>query len=1162
VLLSVFALALVVFGQCVAEENAETVPLPDDPPVKDEAKEQTGGRGDGETGRNGDAETRGRGDAEKQSRERQAKSEEPAAQVVEPADTEEPKAKSQEPRAKSEEPKAGTNDPPTRPAAPVEVPVAVAPTKDGPPKPPDLPTPPNPKPTDPPPGAELVPLPPEKPVDLAAPVPLPPTAGVDKESPTLTTDTQQVAPGQQAVFSLYGPETFLRAATATYVLRDELGRQLAAGEMAVKEMPYTEGQPRQLRIPVLDPLACNHELELVLTAPGGQRSELRGRFSVPLLQPKWEHWIALVATPPVAPASVPAGSAMAGTEARPTGWPALRALGISGGMQYRLHAGRRDALRKGQAAFYVENIARQLLSRYHTERGLWEQTIAAIAKDPGDHAALRRDPSLWAPEFAEALAKELKRHAEVYAKDPPLFYSLACEPSVTRLSAAADFDFSPAAIQEFQRWLERDVYGTVKALNTSWGTAFKSWNEVVPMTTDEARLRLNDGVLNFGPWVDFREFQDFTFSKVLRDAGEFVRGTDPAAKVGITGALGAFAFGGWDWSRLSKSLDVVECYDIGGARALWRDLAPGKPALAVISLSEVAPASVPAAPDAGATAAEKISAEARSTIWKFALEGGPRGVLIWDDAPSAAPEQASRRALLNEDGQPSELAKSLSPTLKTLDGEVGALLATCERVHDGVGVLYSPASVRVNWLLEAQRLHGAKWLDAWGADSSGERRESPQLRLRESWSKLLDDLGLTWRYVSSAQVETGGLAKPDCGIKTLVLPRTIALSDREIEGLKQFVARGGKLVADATCGRFDEHGKLREKPALDELLLVDTSSEPSAPEPMNPLERVKGAQSSGVALQVFSHENIANLAPVFSDKPKLPVAKPDAAANPQSAIRNPQWLEYRRSPVLAQSPAGVFLNLDLTDYLRWRLHPDQPRAKAVREVIAAVAFADRLNETLVDLSKSSIPLGTELVWLEMKSQEPRAKSQEQVAPRVLALRRNPQARLHELGTEVDGNWAFEKTEAFSLALRKPVFVTALPSGARSGGAVQKIEGQLDPTLPSLLIVNAQPAQAPVVSAPATVQTGDAFEVSVKPNAKAAALYSMHVFAPDGVERTYHALTKHSADGVLTCSLRLALNEAPGNWKVIVRDLGQGTEGAASFEVKAGLVAEHSAAAAK
>jgi hypothetical protein len=1032
----------------LAEEgNAEVVPLPDDtpPPPPPEPPRVA------------------------------PKKEPPKTPEPTPAKKEEPKAPEPAPATKAEpvvvEPKGPKDDPPPPPIAPVEPP------------------------------AETVPLP------ATAPPPRPATGAAVATAPVepasdalvLVADNPAVPPGGAAVFSLYGPEAHLRAATARYVLRDELGRDVTRGELKVCDLPYTEGKPRKLKIEIKQPLAPQHVLELSLTGADGWQAQASSRVQVPVPQP-WDAWMALISAPP--------------ESASPAAWTTLRALGIRGGLQYRLHPARREALRKGGAPFYVENIGRQLLSRYHTERGLWEKTIAAIAAAPNDRAPLMREPSLCSQGFADAFAKDLKRHADAYAQDPPLFYSLACEPSVTRLAAAADFDFSPAALQEFQRWLERDVYGTVKALNASWGTQFQTWDEVVPMTTDEARMRLRDGVLNMAPWVDFRTFQDHAFSKVLRDGAEFIRQIHPGAKVGITGAMGPFAFGGWDWARLARALDVVECYDIGGARALWRDMAPGKPALAAVSVVETEPAT-----------------DALRTIWSLALEGGPRGVLVWDEPTG----ENGKRALLDAEGKPTALAEALAPALKTLDGETGTLLANSARAHDGVAVLYSPASVRVHWLLEAHRLHGDKWLQAWGADTSAERRESPQLRLRESWTKLLDDLGLTWRFVSSTQLENKDILRPDARIKTIVLPQAIALSDREADALTQFVQQGGSVVADCLCGRFDEHGRLREKPALDELFQVDTSAEPFSPRPMNPLEKVRTAAGAPPAAYL-TPEHLAQLPPVFSDGPKrIGKTKPE--------------LEYRRSPVLATGkPGAVFLNLDLTDYLRWRLHPDQPRAKAVREVLAGAAFAARLTESAIDWQKTRVPAGTQVTWLRVCGAPETS--------RVLALRRNPQTRLHELGTEGDGNWAFEKAESFALALRAPAFVTPLASPAplqdagRPAAATQNVEGTLDPIAPALFVVSAEAPKAPAITVSNSARPGQAFDITVTSGAGAGVcLFNVRLFGPDGRERSYHAATKLTSDGATVHTVPLAFNEPAGQWRIVARDLVRGAAATNAVDVK-------------
>ena len=934
-----------------------------------------------------------------------------------------------------------------------------------------------------PPPAETVPLPAERPKNTTPDKDPAAIHGDDSEAPQLTIENPVVATGKNAVFSLYGPEVYLHGATAKYVLRDEYGRQLGAGSLRVADLPVSEGKPRQIELGVEHPIARGHTLALSLTGDDGKTVELTVPFAVQQPPRNWDGWLNLVSTPPAS-----------------GNWDALRTLSIDGGVQYRLHPARREALRKGQCVFYVENISRQMLSRYHTEAGLWEKTLNAIAAEPGNRAARYRDPSLCSQDFAESFAKELKRHGETYAKDPPLFYSLGSEPSVTRLACAADFDFSPVALTEFQRWLERDAYGTLPALNTAWGTSFSAWNEVQPMTTEEARFRLTDGVMNFAPWTDFREFQDHQFAKILRDGGDYLRRYDSGAKAGITGAMGPFAFGGWDWSRLANALDVVECYDIGGARALWRDLAPGKPALTMVP--------VPGPADDR----PEILGETTRTLWNLALEGGPRGVVLWD---TGADSNRTVSGLIDTEGKPTAAAVALGATLKTLSGETGTILANVHHLDDGVGILYSPASIRVSWLLEADHLHGNKWLETWGRDSSAERRESPQLRLRESWCKLLDDAGISWRFVSSSQLEKKDLLRKDFGIKTLILPRTVCISDLEADALKQFVANGGRLIADACCGHFDEHGRQRKKPALDEIFGVDSSEEPLFPEPMNPLEVLKQPQE-------WKADDVKELAPVFSDKLK---------AAGKFTLNG----EYRGAPYLAVAAGGnaVFLNLDLTDYLRWRLHPDLPRAAATRDAVIRAALSDRRSEW-IDWSATKLPTGTRLTWLGSGGTS---------TSKILALMRNPQARVNEVGTEKEGNWAFEKPEPFTLVLKQELVARhlfpALPDADKA--PVKKLEGTLDPAAPYILTLSAAASAPPTITLPEKAVTGASVEIKIAPAVAGPHIYTVRVAGPDGADRPFYSATLPTLDGQAARTLVTAQNDAPGAWVITVRDIVGGAE---------------------
>ncbi|MEI6232233.1 MAG: beta-galactosidase [Planctomycetota bacterium] len=939
---------------------------------------------------------------------------------------------------------------------------------------------------------------------------------------TLTVVTPSVKLGEDAFFNLSGPDDLLRDARGEYVISDALGRHLARG---VIDLSSQVGKvlEREFRISPPADLVLPNEMykggansvrlhaDFSIVSPGKKASKLGGDFALeipaeakPLV---WDRWIAMTSNPPVSGA-----------------WTKLNEVGIFGGMQIRTSAARRESLRKGNAPFYVENVTRQMLSRYHTEKGLWQKTITAIQADRNGSAPLSREPSLCSQAFADAFGGEIQRISEVYATDAPLFFSLSSEPSMTRLNAAVDFDFSPAALDEFRRWLERDAYGTIQALNESWGTQFESWQTVVPMTTDDVRLRLKDGVGNFAPWADFREFQDYTFSKVLREGADLLRTRIPRAKVGVTGAMGPFAFGGWDWSRLANDLDVVEAYDIGGARALWRDLAPGKAALAALTL-----------PADGSAA---TVADVSRTAWQFALEGGPRGVLFWD-VSNAGP--AGGNALFDVSGAPTELAVALAPTLASLNGPTGRVLARSRHMDDGVAMLYSPASIRVNWLFEADKLHGSEWLQTWGADSSAERRESPQLRLRESWEKLLDDCGIAWRYTSTRDVERGELLRPENGIKTLILPRVIALSDREIEAIKLFAANGGRVIADAVCGRFDEHARLRARPALDDLFGVNTSTEPIFPRPMKALNRITPLPGDTGAMAKWDAEFWANLPPVFSDEPKW--QDPERSGKRNGA-------EYRLCPVFATRNKSIYLNLDLTDYLRWRLHPELPRAKTMRKALIDLVFQETLDTGLIDWSKTKLPHGTQVI---------RLRTSNAAKPGiVLALRRNPQARLHELGVEGDGNWAFEKVEPFELHFKEPVWIDGIVAHGIGDDArlmqsspIKKLVGNVDPVKPVVVSLRTEIPAKLDVSAIGDVAKLQRFEVAISTpkEGPVAALYSLRVTGPDTIDRAHYGGMIASKDGALSHIISFALNDPSGKWTISVRDAMGGAAGEIKINVK-------------
>jgi hypothetical protein len=109
--------------------------------------------------------------------------------------------------------------------------------------------------------------------------------------------------------------------------------------------------------------------------------------------------------------------------------------------------------------------------------------------------------------------------------------------------------------------------------------------------------------------------------------------------------------------------------------------------------------------------------------------------------------------------------------------------------------------MRTEWML-AQKPKGETWVDR---GSARERMDSEFLRLRESWCRIVEDQGLQYNFVAYAQVEQGELMKR--GYRVLVLPRSSALSAAEAKAIREFVAQGGRLIADGVPGVFDDHSR-------------------------------------------------------------------------------------------------------------------------------------------------------------------------------------------------------------------------------------------------------------------------------------------------------------------------------------------------------------------
>ena len=436
-------------------------------------------------------------------------------------------------------------------------------------------------------------------------------------------------------------------------------------------------------------------------------------------------------------------------------------------------------LLKNDLRWYLENIATDFYSEYHRwfpDRPVnwkFEEAKELYAKDPSSKEAFKRHPSLSDPEWLKTIHDRLVACARINAPYRPLFYNLGDESGIADLAAYWDFDFSDQSLAEMRKWL-KERYGTLAALNQQWGTNFTAWDLVTPMTTNEAMKQSGD---NFSSWGDFKEWMDVSFANAVKMGVDAVHSVDPEAYVALEGGQ-VPGWGGYDYPRLGKVLTAMEPYDIGGNMEILESLNPKLVRLITTG---------------GKGAQEKWR------LW-YELLHGNRGLIVWDD----------KYEFVNKDGTVGPRGKESAPFYIELTSGVGALLINSERQSDSIAIHYSQPSLRIDWLLE-QRPKG----EAWVKRSSSTEEGGDFQRLRESWCRLIEDLGLQYRFVAYDQVEDGELLRG--GYRVLILPHSTAISKGEADAMFRFVEQGGVLIADGEPGVFDEHGRKLPRPLLADL---------------------------------------------------------------------------------------------------------------------------------------------------------------------------------------------------------------------------------------------------------------------------------------------------------------------------------------------------------
>jgi hypothetical protein len=383
-----------------------------------------------------------------------------------------------------------------------------------------------------------------------------------------------------------------------------------------------------------------------------------------------------------------------------------------------------------------------------------------------DKKYLTREVTLESPAFEAGMRAQLDKSLRPLAPLKPMACYLADESSLTFYGDAFDVDWAPESLAGLRRWL-RGEYKSLDALNASWGTSFSEWDSVVPMTTEEAQRHGN-----FAPWADHRAYMETQFVHAFGKARDLVHEIDPDVRASISGTQVPTAHDGCDWSRIDQEIDYLQPYSGGSQDPMHYLFRPG------LTIT-------------GFTGYGSVGDEAQYQQWQRLFYGHSGASIFW------------HYTLLNPDLTLSPQGGALAAAFGRLQSGIARVFMNSTVHEDGVAIHFSMASIRGAWITDGKIVAGTG-----GSEGKTSANFAELQHRRKAWVKELEKDGAQFRFLATQQIESGMLDH----YRVLILPYSIAITDKEAQEIERFMARGGTVFGDDQTGRMDGRCHWRKQP--------------------------------------------------------------------------------------------------------------------------------------------------------------------------------------------------------------------------------------------------------------------------------------------------------------------------------------------------------------
>jgi len=657
-------------------------------------------------------------------------------------------------------------------------------------------------------------------------------------------------------------------------------------------------------------------------------------------------------------------------------------------------------------------------------------------------------------------------------------------------------------------------FGSLDAANIRWGggngktAGFKSWSEAAAFTKrfykELSEVRSTAG-WNVTPWCDFRNFMDHTFADAVIRAGEICKSQDPDARCGTEGGQSPFPFGWYNYEQVLRADDVIEPYNGGNNVEIIRSL---KPSTIMVSTH-----GFHYEPGKELTEQQRlIQKQAVRPVW-WGLFHAHRGTLIWDD-------NLPNYAFVDEKtGQLTPAAETFSAVFHELRKGIGKLFINSERTQDGIAIYYSNPSDQIHWLLDNAG-HALEWMLHNGSD-----RGSHAIAVRNSWTKVIEDLNLQYDFASTGQVKAGKLTEGE--YRVFIMPQAVAVSAEEVERIKQFVRQGGLLIADCRAATMDGHGHDLGHGQLDEVFGIAHGE-----------SRSKGTTVRGVADDGALQLRGKTL--------QLQLADPTVVATKGKALARSGDVPLVVFHHYGQGTA-IYLNLEIGTYCYDRLQANS--ATSLPELVEGILKLAEIEPRVRVLGEDGRRLpGTEVVIFKNGGCE------------HFAVFRNPQfddAGWGDFPTMKAPGWAgridnslLEQAAGVTIEWRTEQHTYDV-RGKKELGALRTHKATLNPWEPLVFTRSSQAVPKLQLGAESQVKAGSQLEITLKiatalPG-KTGRIVRLELETPANQVYELYARNLLMNSQLQTEFIPLALNDPKGRWRVRAYDLMTGQVEEASFQ---------------